>query len=568
MKLLLALLLFVTPLYGSQPMIHLRIHSERLHDVDDRLFGQFLERASWGESGPESCVDPETGELPGRAVQMLKNMNIPIVRFPGGTDIDYIDWQDMISNVPGRSPERPVTIGNKGHEITNRFGVDEYFRLRDQVGWESILVTNWLDAISKKVPLEEAALHAAGLVAYANAPVGAQLPDGMPDWPSVRAKNGHPEPFGAEYLQIGNEWYGFTQKAMDGAGLDTRESAAAWYRECMLAYLDAVHAVDPDIKIIIEGQVSARNPDDDPPSAEAFIERSLISDPEIKGRLHAIAIHTYAPGAMGTISRDGEPVDHASMTTEDWWKTWVAMPGEYGDSGECTGLGDRDAFAREQGVSVGCTEWNWNGWRYEEIDPRPECGWKLAAGLGAAGYIHGLMRGGDSVKLACQSMLLGHGWGITAIRVDPSGEAEPYYFPQGHATMFYSNHHGRHRLRTEITGIPCFEQPYTLGYNPPKESVAWVDIVVTATDDRLFIHAINRHLTDSFDVAADLSDFRLTDGPAEHHLYTGNPDAPSDPRTERQVTSITSSDVQVQGTTVNLKLPVHSASIFEISMRQ
>ena len=33
------------------------------------------------------------------------------------------------------------------------------------------------------------------------------------------------------------------------------------------------------------------------------------------------------------------------------------------------------------------------------------------------------------------------------IRVDPEGGFEPYYFPQGHATMFYGNHHGRYRLQ-------------------------------------------------------------------------------------------------------------------------
>ena len=547
-------------------MIHLKIHPDRLHDIDDRLFGQFLERASWGESGPECCVDPDTGELPDRVVQMLKDMSIPIVRFPGGTDVDYIDWRDMVSHVPGRSPERPVTVGNRGHEITNRFGLDEYFRLRDQVGWETILVTNWLDAVSKRAPLDEAARRAAGLVAYANAPVGARLPRGMPDWPSVRARNGHPEPFGAEYLAIGNEWYGFTQKAMDAAGLGSREAAAAWYRECMVAYLDAIHAVDPDIRIIIEGHLSARNPDDDPPSAEAYIERSLISDPDIKDRLHAVAIHTYSPGDMRNITRDGEPVDHRTMDAVDWWKAWVAIPGEYAASGECTGIGQRDAFAREQGIPVGCTEWNWNGWRYPEIDPRPDCGWKLAAGLGAAGYIHGLMRGGDSVRLACQSMLVGHGWGITAIRVDPTGGGEPYYFPQGHATMFYSNRHGRYRLKADVAGVPCYEQPYTLNHTPPRDVVAWVDIVVTADDERLYIHAINRHLTDDFEVTADLSAFAIAARPGRHHLYTGDPSPPDDPRTDGQVTTITLSDISLAGPSAVLKLPPHSASIFELPL--
>lgn len=328
-----------------------------------------------------------------------------------------------------------------------------------------------------------------------------------------------------------------------------------------------LHAVDPEVGIIIEGQLSAREPDADPPSAEAYVERALISDPEIRDRLHALAIHTYSPGDMRAVSRGGEDVDLSTMDTEDWWKAWVAIPGEYGPSGECTGLGDRVAFAREQGVPVGNSEWNWNGWRYPEIDPRPDCGWKLAAGLGAAGYIHGLLRGADVVRMGCQSMLVGHGWGITSIRVDPEGGFEPYYFPQGHATMFYSNHHGTHRLRADVTGVPTYEQPYTLNHTPPRESVAWVDIVATASDDCVYLHALNRHLTDSFDVAADFSDVGLAPGEGRHHLYTGDPSPPpDDPGADRQVTSITSSRIDVADSSLSLRLPPHSASIFELPL--
>lgn len=41
--------------------------------------------------------------LPAEIVGMRRNMRIPIVRFPSGTDIDHIDWTDMVSNVPGRA---------------------------------------------------------------------------------------------------------------------------------------------------------------------------------------------------------------------------------------------------------------------------------------------------------------------------------------------------------------------------------------------------------------------------------------------------------------------------------
>ena len=60
--------------------------------------------------------------------------------------------------------------------------------------------------------------HIAGLVAYCNAPLGAKLPKGMPDWPAVRAKNGHPEPYNVRIWEIGNEVHGDWQVGWTTAG--------------------------------------------------------------------------------------------------------------------------------------------------------------------------------------------------------------------------------------------------------------------------------------------------------------------------------------------------------------
>ena len=94
-----------------------------LHEINPRLFGQFMERPSWGEIGPEAAVVPGTHELRPEARQLLRQMRVPLARFPGGTDVDYIDWLDMIDNVPGRPGERPVTKGHQGDRVTNNFEI-------------------------------------------------------------------------------------------------------------------------------------------------------------------------------------------------------------------------------------------------------------------------------------------------------------------------------------------------------------------------------------------------------------------------------------------------------------
>jgi ribosomal protein L28 len=49
--------------------IRIRVETNALHKIDHRLFGQFLERASWGETGPEIAAGTN-GNLSADVVEM------------------------------------------------------------------------------------------------------------------------------------------------------------------------------------------------------------------------------------------------------------------------------------------------------------------------------------------------------------------------------------------------------------------------------------------------------------------------------------------------------------------
>ena len=535
-----------------------QIFPEPVAAVDDRLFGHFLERASWGEPGPEISLVPGTGQIYPAAVELMREMNIPILRFPGGTDVDYTDWRDLISNVPGRAPERPVTVGHLGGEITNRFGLDEYFQLRDTLGKssgapvpETILVTNFLDAVSGKVPLEQAALSAAGLVAYVNASLGQPLPSGMPDWPGVRAQNGHPQPYGVEYLQIGNElWsYNFQRLVREGTGLTEPAELAQWYLRCLRAYIAAIDAVDPTTELMVDGAMGQG------------IEQTVLADPAVRSRVRYAAFHDYAPGRTHQVRLDGEPYPRQRLSLADWWRAWVAMPGRFSEDGVNIAFGDRIALARSLGYDIAATEWNWNGWGFDNIDPEPTS-WRLASGIGTAGFLNGLMRQAADVKLACQSMLVGAYWDITGIRVDPADEMPPYYLPQGQMTGFYSRHHGATLLRAEATNVPRYAQPYAMGWaGAPDHDVALIDLVATADEDRLYIHAINRAFDRALPVELDLAALPEVGKLARQYLYVAKPGDTS----ASEVAEILPQSLVVTNKKVSLMLPKQSVSIVEIA---
>ena len=74
------------------------------------------------------------------------------------------------------------------------FGPDEAARFMETVNGSLVMVISW----------NSTAADAADLVEYMNAEVGVN-PNGGIDWAAVRAANGHPEPYGVRYWEIGNE---------------------------------------------------------------------------------------------------------------------------------------------------------------------------------------------------------------------------------------------------------------------------------------------------------------------------------------------------------------------------
>ena len=48
---------------GETQTITLKVSNETLHRIDPRMFGQFMERPSWGEIGVEGALVPGTSRL-------------------------------------------------------------------------------------------------------------------------------------------------------------------------------------------------------------------------------------------------------------------------------------------------------------------------------------------------------------------------------------------------------------------------------------------------------------------------------------------------------------------------
>ena len=554
-----ALLLLALCANAADP-IPVTITERELHRLSPLLFGQFMERASFGEPGPEAFLPGDgPAELPAPIVAALADQRAPVIRFPWGTDNDWCDWTDLIDHVPGRGARPATMTGHTGKTIGTRFGYAEYFRLRAQLGNETILVVNLLDGLARRKPLQDAARHAAGLVAWANAPVGAALPDGMPDWPAARAAAGLPEPQRVGWVQIGNEAFlGIFRDVVAAAnpGLD-RAALAAWYREVYAAYIAAIRAVDPGIRIIIDGDLGGR------------LEHEVLIDARLRREAPWAAIHAYAPGPMraeGVKDRSGTPVDPATLEAERWWWLWSAMPGHYGSDGRARGVRSADAqhhtaqrldFLATQGYRVVVTEWNWNGWNAGLKPPQPP---DWARGVGAASFLHGLMRD-PQVELATQSLLLGSRWDIATIfSPGPSGRLDRA--PTGAPVRLYAHHHGDRVVAIDHPLLPAHDVGLRLGWQdsvPP--AVAALDLVATADDRAWYLHALHRDPAAPVTLALRTASTAAT---AQLHVLTGRYARPRAPGEGHAIAAQRSTDTAIVAGALMVELPPASVAVVVI----
>ena len=157
----------------------------------------------------------------------LKDLDSPVYRWPGGNFVSGYDWKDGIGDRDRRPPRE--NLAWKGVE-SNDFGLDEFMAFCRLLGTEPYVTVN-SGLGDKQEAVEE--------LQYANAP--ADQPGGR-----LRAKNGHPAPYGVKWWSIGNEMYGDWQ-----LGHMTLEH----YVQKHNAFAKAMRAADPAIKLIAVGDV-------------------------------------------------------------------------------------------------------------------------------------------------------------------------------------------------------------------------------------------------------------------------------------------------------------------------
>ena len=110
--------------------------------IDDRVYGAFLEhlgRAVYtGIYEPGHPTADEDG-MRGDVVSLVKDLNIPVVRYPGGNFVSAYNWEDGI----GPREKRPTRLDLAWHTSeSNAVGLHEFAKWSQTVGTEMMLAIN------------------------------------------------------------------------------------------------------------------------------------------------------------------------------------------------------------------------------------------------------------------------------------------------------------------------------------------------------------------------------------------------------------------------------------------
>ena len=141
--------------------------------IDDKMYSSFTEHLGRSiYTGIYEPGHPNADEDGYRkdVMELVKELGVPVIRYPGGNFVSCYDWHDGI----GPKEKRPKRMDYAWSSIeTNQFGIDEFCQWAEKVGIEPMIAVN----------LGTGSIKDAGdLVEYCNHPGGTY-------WSDLRAQS-------------------------------------------------------------------------------------------------------------------------------------------------------------------------------------------------------------------------------------------------------------------------------------------------------------------------------------------------------------------------------------------
>lgn len=443
----------------------------QIAEVDPRLYGSFIEHLGRAVYGGIYEPDHPTADAQGfreDVIELVRDLNVPIVRYPGGNMVSAYNWEDGV----GPQDERPRRLELAWRTIeTNQVGTNEFADWARKAGTEVMMAVN----------LGTRGIDAArNLLEYCNHPEGTY-------WSDLRRQHGYQQPHAIKTWCLGNEMDGpwqVGQKTPDEYGRIAKETAKA------------MRLVDPTIELVSCGSSNSNMP--------TFPEWEATTLDHTYEEVDYLSLHQY----FGNHSGDSQNYLASTLELDRFIDTVIAT---------CDYIKAKKRSQKTMMLSFD----EWNVW-YHSTDadhkldpwtiapPQLEDVYNFEDALLVGGILISFLRRADRVKMACMAQLVNV---IAPIMTDNGGAAwkQTIYYPYLHASVF-----GRGvSLEPLITSPKLDTKDFS--------DAPWLESATVYNEEEatVTVFALNRHLSESLTLDAQLGgfeDYRI----AEHIVLEHN----------------------------------------------
>ncbi|NCB93557.1 MAG: alpha-N-arabinofuranosidase [Clostridia bacterium] len=437
-------------------------------EVDKRLYGSFIEhlgRAVYeGIYQPGSPFADEEG-LRKDTMELVRELNVPIVRYPGGNFVSGYHWEDGV----GPKEDRPAKVDLAWQVIeTNEFGLNEFASWAKKADTEVMMAVN----LGTRGPED-----AKNVLEYCNLKGGTYYSD-------LRRKHGYEQPHDIKLWCMGNE--------MDGPWQMGHKTAAEYGRAAQETGR-LMKMLDPTIETVACGS------------------SSLYMD-------------TFGSWEEGVLDIAYDQVDYLSLhqyygnrdnDTPDFLASNVGMD-EFISS--VVSICDCVKAKKRSKKKINLSFDEWNVWYHSnEADEKLEK-WVKAPhqlediynfedALLVGSMLITMLRHADRVKIGCLAQLVNV---IAPIMTSDTGAwRQTIFYP-----FMYTSKYGRGTVLHTVVKSPVYESK-TYGVAPYLDSV----LVYNEEEEELTVFAVNKSLDEDMELTCDLrqfADYKV----AEHVVLT------------------------------------------------
>lgn len=427
----------------------------KIGEVDKRIYGSFIEQ--WGRAIYGGIYEPGHPSANGKGfrqdvIELVKELKVPIVRYPGGNFLSGYNWEDGIGPVE----KRPKRLDLAWSTVeSNEIGTNEF------IDWAGYANTDVMMAVNLGTRGSD---EARTLVEYCNHPGGTY-------WSDLRRSHGYEKPHAVKTWCLGNE--------MDGPWQICRKTAEEYGRAaCETAKV--MKWVDPTIELVACGSSSSSMP--------TFAQWEATVLEHTYEYIDYLSLHTYysnnEKGAANFLAK--------SLDMDNFIKSVVSI---------CDYV--KAKTRSKKTINLSFDEWNvWYPTKFTQ-DMR----WKTAQKINENVYslldavvvgcmLITLLKHADRVKIACMAQLVNT---IAPIMTVTGGGSwrNTIFFPYLHTSIY-----GQGCVLNSVVNSPAYD---TVEFNdvPCLESV----VVFNEEKEELTIFAVNRDLEEPLLMETDLRDF-------------------------------------------------------------